>query len=90
MRFCPAKKKNTCKNCGKVGHGVTRCWYAKKLKKHRNKIRQTQLGDKKDGNLHKYVMVKIFNKTVKFQLGSGSDLLIINLHTQRRLTSQIY
>ena len=29
MRFCPAKKKLTCKNCGKVGHKVTRCWYAK-------------------------------------------------------------
>ena len=39
MRFCPAKKKLTCKNCGKVGHEVTRCWYAKKLRKPRNKIR---------------------------------------------------
>ena len=30
-------------------------------------------------------MVKIFNKTVKFQLDSGSDLSITNLHTWRRL-----
>ena len=37
MRFCPAKKKKTCKNCGKVGHEVTPCWYAKKLRKPRNK-----------------------------------------------------
>ena len=32
MRFCPAKKKLTCKNCGKVGHEVTRCWYVWGLK----------------------------------------------------------
>ena len=51
MRFCPAKKKLTCKNCGKVGHEATRCWYAKKSRKPRNKIRQTQSGDNKDGNL---------------------------------------
>ena len=31
MRFCPAKKKKTCKNCGKVGHEVTLCWSAKKI-----------------------------------------------------------
>ena len=42
MRFCPAKKKKTCKNCGKFGHEVRRSWYAKKLRKPRNKIRQTQ------------------------------------------------
>ena len=83
MRFCPEKK--TCKNCGKVGHEVTRYWYAKKLRKPRNKIRQTQSGDNEDGNLRKYVMVKIFNQTVKLQLDSGSDLSIINLHTWRRL-----
>ena len=85
MRFCPAKKKLTCKNCGKVGHEVARCWYAKKSSTPRNKIRQTQSGDNKDGNLRKYVTDKIFNKTVKFQLDSGSDLSIINLHTWRRL-----
>ena len=83
MRFCPAKKKKTCKNCGKVDHEVTRCWYAKKLRKPRNKMALS--GDNEDGNLRKYVMVKIFNKTVKFQLNSGSDLSIINLHTWRRL-----
>ena len=57
----------------------------KKLRKPRYKIRQTQSGDNKDGNLCKYVLVKIFNKTVKFQLDSGSDLSIINLHMWRRL-----
>ena len=67
------KKKKTCKNCGKVGHEVTRCWYAKKLRKHINKIRQTQSGDNEDGNLRKYVMVKIFNKTVKFQLDLSGE-----------------
>ena len=82
MRFCPAKKL-TCKNCGKVGH-ETHCWYAKKSRKPRNKIRQTQSGDNKDGNLRKYVTLKIFNKTVKFQLDLGSDLSIVNLHTWRR------
>ena len=30
-------------------------------------------------------MVKIFNKTVKFQLDSGSNLSIINLHMWRHL-----
>ena len=85
MRFCLAKKKLTCKNCGKIGHEVTRCSYAKKSRRPRNKIRQTQSGDNKDGNLRKYVTVKIFNKTVKFQLYSGSGLSIINLHTWRCL-----
>ena len=85
MRFCPVKKKLTCKNCGKVGHEVTRCWYVKKLRKPRNKKRQTQSGDNKDRNLRKYVTVEIFNKAVKFQLDSGSNLPIINLHTWRRL-----
>ena len=84
MRFCPAKKKKTYKNCGKVGHEVTRCWYTKKLRKPRNKIRQTQSGDNEDGNLHKYVKVKIFNKTEKFQLDTGSDLSIINLYTSKQ------
>ena len=85
MSFCSAKKKLTCKNCGKVGHEVTRCWYVKKLRKPRNKIRKTQSGDNKNGNFRKYVTVKIFNKTLKFQLDPGSDLSIINLHTWRRL-----
>ena len=76
MRFCPAKKKLTCKNCGKIGHEVTRFWYVKKSRKPRNKVRQIQSGDNKDGNLRKYVTVKIFNKTVKFQLDSGFDLSI--------------
>ena len=89
MMFCPAKKKKTCKNCGKVAHEVTRCWYAKKLRKPRNKIRQTQSGDNKDGNVRKYVMLKIFNKTVKFQFDSGFDFSIINLHTWRRLNKPL-
>ena len=72
-------------NCGKVGHEVTRCWYAKKLWKPRNRIRQKQSGDNEDRNSRKYVMVKIFNKTVKFQHDTGSDLSIINLHTWRHL-----
>ena len=85
MRICPAKKKLTSKNCGKVGYEVTRCWYAKKSRKPRNKIRQTQSGDNKDGNLRKYITVRIFNKTVKFHLDSGSHQSIINLHTWRCL-----
>ena len=88
MRFCPAKKKKICKNCGKVGHEVIHCWYAKKSRKPRNKIRQTQSSDNKDGNLRKYVTVKIFNQTVKSQLDSGSDLSIINLHSWRRLNKR--
>ena len=31
IRFYPAKKKLTYKNCGKGGHEVTRCWYAIKV-----------------------------------------------------------
>ena len=85
MRFCPAKKKLTCKNGGKVGHEVTRCWYAKKLRKLRNKIRQTLSGDNQDGNLRKYVTVKIFKKTVKFRLDLGSDPSIKKLNTWRPL-----
>ena len=68
-----------------MAHEVTRCWYAKKSRTPRNKIKQTQSSNNKDENLRKYVTVKIFNQTAKFQLDSGSDLSIINLHTWRRL-----
>ena len=65
-----------------VRFAVTVC---QKTRKPRNKIRQTQSGDNEAGNLSKYVTVEIFNKSVKFQLDSGSDLSIISLHTWRRL-----
>ena len=36
-------------------------------------------------NTKKFVHVKMLNKSVKFQLDSGSDLTIINLQTWKRL-----
>ena len=51
----------------------------------KNRVRQAISNQKYENNIRKYVLVKILNKEVKLQLDSGSDLTIINLHTQRKL-----
>lgn len=59
----------------------------------RTKQKQNQKSDathndnqkKKNKNIRKYVLVKILDTKVKLQLDSGSDLLIINVQTLKRL-----
>ena len=46
--------------------------------------------DELDGaNTRKFVHAKMLNKSVKFQLDSGSDLTLINLLTWKRLSKPI-
>ena len=78
MKFCPVKKKKYCKNCNKNGHNLTQCWYARRTRKPKSKIRQAQSDDIVNRNLKKYVTVDIFYDYIKFQLDSGSDISIIN------------
>ena len=51
----------------------------------KNRVRHTKSEDKSDKVVHKYITVKVLNKSVRFQLDSGSDLSIINLQTWRKL-----
>ena len=81
MKFCPVKKKKYCKNCNKNGHNLTLCWYANITRKPKSKIRQAQSDDTVNRNLMKYVTVDNFNNSIKFQLNSGSNILIINWRT---------
>ena len=55
----------------------------------KNRVRHTKSEDKSDKVVRKYIKVKILNKSVRFQLDSGSDLLIINLPTWRKLNRPI-
>ena len=77
---CPFYTKK-CLNCEKVGHKNSHC----KLQNNKNQVRQAISNQKYKNNICKYVLVKILNKEVKLQLDSGSDLIIINLHTWRKL-----
>ena len=45
--------------------------------------------DKSDKVVRKYITVKTLNKSVRFELDSGSDLSIINFQTWRKLNRQI-
>ena len=58
------------------------------IKAHRkiikNRVRHTKSEDELDKVIRKYITVKVLNKSVRFQLDSGSDLSIINLQTWRR------
>ena len=50
----------------------------------KNRVRHTKNMDKSDKVVHKYITVKVLNKSVRFQLESGSDISIINLQTWRK------
>ena len=55
----------------------------------KNRVRHTKSEDKSNKVLRKYITVKVLNKSVRFQLDSGSDLSIINLQTWRKLNRPI-
>ena len=82
---CPSRTKK-CQNCDKFGHKGSQCRNRKVIK---NRIGHTKSEDKSDKVVRKYITVKILNKSVRFQLDSGSDLSIINLQTWRKLNRPI-
>ena len=75
-----------CQNCDKFGHKGTQCRNRKIIK---NRVRHPKSEDKSDKVIRKYITVKVLNKSVRFQLDSGSDLSIINLQTWRKLNRPI-
>ena len=83
MKLCPVKKKTYSKNCNK--NNLTHCWYANITRKPKSKIRQAQSDNVVNRNLRKYVIVNIFNNSIKFQLDSSSDISIITWRTWRKL-----
>ena len=77
---CPYRTKK-CQNCDKFGRKGSQCRNRKIIK---NRVRHTKSVDKSDKVVRKYIAVKVLNKSVRFQLDSGSDLSIINLQTWRK------
>ena len=75
-----------CQNCDKFGYKGSLC---RNIKIIRNRVRHTKSEDKSDKVVRKYITVKVLNKTVRFQLDSGSELSIINLQTWRKLNRSI-
>ena len=78
---CPYRTKK-CQNCDKFGHKGSQFRNRKIIK---NRVRHTKSEDKSDKVVRKYITVKVLNKSVRFQLDTGSDLSIINLQTWRKL-----
>ena len=68
---CPYRTKK-CQNCDKFGQ-------CKNRKIIKNRVRHPKSEDKSDKVVRKYITVKVLNKSVRFQLDSGSDLSLINL-----------
>ena len=75
-----------CQNCDRFGNKGSQCRNRKIIK---NRVRHTKSDDKSDKVVRKYMTVKVLNKSVRFQLDSGSDLSIINLQTWRKLNRPI-
>ena len=71
-----------CQNCDEFGHKGTQYRNRKIIK---IRVRHTKSEDESDKVILKYITVKVLNKSVRFQLDSGSDLSIINLQTWRKL-----
>ena len=82
---CPYRTKK-CQNYDKFRHKGSQ-WRNRKIIK--NRVRHTKNEDKSDKVVRKYITVKVLNKSVRFQLDSGSDLSIINLQTWRKLNRPI-
>ena len=82
---CPYRTKK-CQNCNKFRHKSSQCRNRKIIK---NRVRHTKSEDRSDEVVRKYITVKVLNKSLRFQLDSGSDLSIINLQTWRKLNRAI-
>ena len=78
---CPYRTKK-CQNCDEFGHK------GRNRKIIKNRVRHTKSEDELDKVVRKYITVKVLNKSVRFQLDSGSDILIINLQTWRKLNNK--
>ena len=75
VKDCPYRTKK-CQNCDKFGRKGTQCRNRKIIK---SRVRHTKSEDKSDKVVRKYITGKVINKSVRFQLDSGSDLSIIKL-----------
>ena len=73
-------------NCDKFGHKGSQSRNRKIIK---NRVRHTKSEDESDKVVRKYITVKVINKSVRFQLDSGSHLSKINLQTWRKLNRSI-
>ena len=73
-------------NCDKFGHKGSQCRNWKNIK---NRVRHTKSKDETKKVVRKYITVKVRNKSVIFQVDSGSDTSIINLQTWRKLNKPI-
>ena len=71
-----------CQNCDKFGHKGSQCRNRKIII---NRVRHT----KSDKVVRKYITVKVLNKSVRFQLDSGSDLSIKSLKTRKKLNRPV-
>ena len=60
-----------CQNCDKFGHKGSQRRNRKIIK---NRVRHTKSEDKSDKVVPKCIIIKVLNKSVRFQLDSGSDL----------------
>ena len=69
-----------CLICKNVAHKSMHC-KLKRKKKNNNFAKVTQAEDSEGLNSRKYVQVKILNKSIRLQLGSGSDLSINYVYT---------
>ena len=71
-----------CSICHQIGHKSSHC-------RSKNKmicsIKNTKTDEPDDANTREIVHVKTLNKSVKFQLDSGSDLTITHLQTWEKL-----
>lgn len=77
---CPYKNK-TCRNCKKVGHKLTKC----RKNSNKSRVNVTKSEEDQDRNIRKYLHVKMYNKKIRMQLDSGSDISIINTQTYKNL-----
>ena len=75
-----------CQDCERFGHKSSQCRNGKIIK---NRVRHTKKKDESDKVVRKYITVKVLNKSVRFQLDSGSDLSIIKLQTWSKLNRPI-
>ena len=66
----------------KIGHKSSHCRNKNQTK---SRVRLTKAVDIQEESLRKYVTVKILGKDIKFQLDSGSDLIILKFNTWKKL-----
>ena len=80
QRECTFRNKK-CDKYKRIGHKVSHCRSKNNFSSSIKNTKSVEL----DGMNTKFMIVKILKLNVKFQLDSGPDLMIVNLHTWRKL-----